>query len=81
MVEHQPSKLNTWVRFPSPAFVIVYGIWWINLRPEAGLLKIRKELGLFANLRPATLYPKLVSAGTMGAIFGVIAEEDEEEDF
>jgi len=33
-----------------------------NLRPEAGLLKIRKELGLFANLRPATLYPNLVSA-------------------
>ena len=33
-----------------------------NLRPEAGLLKIRKELGLFANLRPATLYPMLVSA-------------------
>ena len=26
-----------------------------NLRPEAGLLKIRKELGLFANLRPANL--------------------------
>ena len=26
-----------------------------NLRPEAGLLKIRKELGLFANLRPAVL--------------------------
>lgn len=33
-----------------------------NLRPEAGLLKIRKELGLFANLRLATLYPMLVSA-------------------
>lgn len=33
-----------------------------NLRPEAGLLKIRKELGLFANLRPATLYPMLISA-------------------
>ena len=30
-----------------------------NLRPEAGLLKIRKELGLFANLRPANLYPEL----------------------
>ena len=29
-----------------------------NLRPEAGLLKIRKELGLFANLRPANLYPE-----------------------
>ena len=26
-----------------------------NKRPEAGLLKIRKELGLFANLRPAYL--------------------------
>ena len=22
MVEHQPSKLNTWVRFPSPAFLL-----------------------------------------------------------
>lgn len=32
-----------------------------NLRPEAGLLKIRKELGLFANLRPANLYPELRS--------------------
>ena len=33
-----------------------------NLRPEAGLLKIRKELGLFANLRPANLYPELIEA-------------------
>lgn len=33
-----------------------------NLRPEAGLLKIRKELGLFANLRPAKLYPELREA-------------------
>ena len=31
-------------------------------RPEAGLLKIRKELNLFANLRPAYLYPELKSA-------------------
>ncbi len=31
-------------------------------RPEAGLLKIRKELGLFANLRPAYLYPELKEA-------------------
>ena len=30
-----------------------------NLRPEAGLLQIRKELGLFANLRPALLYDEL----------------------
>ena len=31
-------------------------------RPEAGLLKIRKELNLFANLRPAILYDELKSA-------------------
>src|SRR3970282_1030760 len=29
-------------------------------RPEQGILRIRKELGLFANLRPALLYPELV---------------------
>lgn len=33
-----------------------------SLRPEAGLLKIRKELGLFANLRPAFLFDELKSA-------------------
>lgn len=33
-----------------------------NLRPEAGLLGIRKELGVFANLRPATLFPHLKAA-------------------
>ncbi len=33
-----------------------------NLRPEAGLLKIRKELQLFANLRPAYLYEELAAA-------------------
>lgn len=33
-----------------------------TLRPEAGLLKIRKELNLFANLRPAYLYDELKGA-------------------
>lgn len=33
-----------------------------HLRPEAGLLSIRKELNLFANLRPAVLYDELVEA-------------------
>lgn len=33
-----------------------------NLRPEAGLLKIRKELELFANIRPAYLYNELKEA-------------------
>src|SRR6185436_9987793 len=35
------------------------------LRPEQGLLRIRKELGLFANLRPAVLYPELANASTL----------------
>jgi 3-isopropylmalate dehydrogenase len=35
------------------------------LRPERGLLRIRKELNLFANLRPALLYPELASASTL----------------
>ena len=36
-------------------------------RPEQGILRIRKELGLFANLRPAVLYPELVGASTLKA--------------
>ena len=32
------------------------------IRPERGLLGIRKALGLFANLRPATLFPELSGA-------------------
>ena len=35
------------------------------LRPERGLLRIRKELNLFANLRPALLYPELAAASTL----------------
>lgn len=34
-------------------------------RPEKGLLAIRKELGLFANLRPITTYPELVEASPL----------------
>ena len=34
-------------------------------RPERGLLRIRKELNLFANLRPAILYPELVGASSL----------------
>jgi 3-isopropylmalate dehydrogenase len=36
-------------------------------RPEQGLLALRKELGLFANLRPAVLYPELAQASTLKA--------------
>ena len=39
----------------------------IAVRPEKGLLGLRSELGLFANLRPAILYPQLASASTLKA--------------
>ncbi len=35
------------------------------LRPEQGILGLRKLLGLFANLRPALLYPELAAASTL----------------
>jgi 3-isopropylmalate dehydrogenase len=38
-----------------------------ELRPEQGILGIRKALGLFANLRPAFLYPELAGASTLKA--------------
>lgn len=38
-----------------------------ELRPERGLLGLRSELGLFANLRPAILYPQLAEASSLKA--------------
>ena len=35
------------------------------MRPEQGILGIRRELGLFANLRPALAYPELAGAATL----------------
>ncbi|HLP97141.1 MAG TPA: 3-isopropylmalate dehydrogenase [Sideroxyarcus sp.] len=35
------------------------------MRPEQGLLRIRKGLGLFANLRPAMVYPELVNSSSL----------------
>ncbi len=47
----------------------VGGVKWESLdysvRPERGLLGLRKELGLFANLRPAILYPQLADASSL----------------
>ena len=47
----------------------VGGPQWDSLprekRPERGLLGIRKDLSLFANLRPAILYPELANASTL----------------
>ena len=44
------TSTSSWYRLPA------------DKRPEAGLLKLRKSLGLFANLRPASLYQELKSA-------------------
>jgi 3-isopropylmalate dehydrogenase len=36
-----------------------------DVRPEAGLLRLRKDLALFANLRPAICYPALAQASSL----------------
>src|SRR4030081_3327018 len=36
-----------------------------EVRPEAGLLRLRKELGLFANIRPAICYPALAESSSL----------------
>ena len=36
-----------------------------DLKPERGLLRLRKEMDLFANLRPAIVFPALVDASTL----------------
>ncbi len=45
------------------------GYQWDSLprqqRPETGLLGLREGLGLFANLRPATIFPQLIDASTL----------------
>jgi 3-isopropylmalate dehydrogenase len=38
-----------------------------EMRPERGLLRLRQELGVFANLRPAILYPQLAEASSLKA--------------
>ena len=47
----------------------VGGPKWANVpyeaRPEAGLLRLRKELQLYANIRPAVCYPALASASSL----------------
>jgi 3-isopropylmalate dehydrogenase len=36
-----------------------------DMRPEAGLLRLRKDLGLFANIRPAICYPALADSSSL----------------
>src|ERR1700742_1815374 len=50
-------------------FGAVGGPKWANVpydvRPEAGLLRLRKDLALYANIRPAVCYPALASASSL----------------
>ena len=50
-------------------FGAIGGEQWDNLprekRPESGLLRFRKELGVFANLRPAVVYDELINASSL----------------
>ena len=52
-------------------FGAIGGEKWDNLprdlRPESGLLRFRKEMSVFANLRPAVIYDELVNASTLKA--------------
>jgi len=63
------STLDTARQVDAVIMGAVGGPQWDNverhLRPEAGLLKLRKELDLFANLRPATCRPALASASSL----------------
>ncbi|CAM2894701.1 3-isopropylmalate dehydrogenase [Helicobacter burdigaliensis] len=50
-------------------FGAIGGVKWDNLprelRPESGLLKLRKSLEVFANFRPAMVYDELINASTL----------------
>jgi 3-isopropylmalate dehydrogenase len=50
-------------------FGAIGGAKWDNLprekRPESGLLRFRKELGVYANLRPAVVYNELINASSL----------------
>jgi len=56
-------------RVDAVLFGAIGGPKWDNLerhlRPESGLLALRKEMGTFANLRPAVVYDELVNASTL----------------
>ncbi|WP_169974991.1 MULTISPECIES: 3-isopropylmalate dehydrogenase [unclassified Campylobacter] len=68
--EPLPSEtLNGALSSDAVLFGAIGGPKWDNLptdkRPESGLLKLRKELGAYANLRPAMIFDELVDASTL----------------
>jgi 3-isopropylmalate dehydrogenase len=64
-----PESLRQCLDSDSVLLACIGGYKWDSnpreLRPESGLLKMRKEMGLFANLRPAKVLPQLLDASTL----------------
>ena len=64
-----PESLQQCLASDSVLLACIGGYKWDSnpreLRPETGLLKMRKEMGLFANLRPAKVLPQLIDASTL----------------
>jgi len=64
-----PETIAGVKRVDAVLFGAIGGPKWDNLerhlRPETGLLGLRKEMGTFANLRPATVYDELINASTL----------------
>ncbi len=63
------ETINVSMKSDAVLFGAIGGEKWDNLprekRPESGLLRFRKELGVFANLRPAVVYDELVNASSL----------------
>ncbi|MBD3824985.1 MAG: 3-isopropylmalate dehydrogenase [Epsilonproteobacteria bacterium] len=63
------ETINVSLSSDAVLFGAIGGQKWDNLprekRPESGLLRFRKELGVYANLRPATVYDELVNASSL----------------
>jgi 3-isopropylmalate dehydrogenase len=63
------ATMDRAIKADAVLFGAVGGPKWDNVpydkRPEAGLLRLRKDMGLFANLRPAICYPALADASSL----------------
>lgn len=64
-----PDTLETCRNSDAVLLAAIGGYKWDtlprHLRPETGLLALRAGLGLFANLRPATIFPQLIDASPL----------------
>jgi len=63
------ETISTSLASDAVLFGAIGGEKWDNLprekRPESGLLRFRKELGVYANLRPAVVYDELINASSL----------------